>query len=78
MSFYRFRKVLEEGTEKGWWDRVTSGGSGSFELLVDEFDPTDGECSSAECFTICTLEGVLNGGATNIIIVRNQLALKKS
>ena len=46
MLFDRLKKVLEEGTEKGWWDRVTgTTGSGSYELLVDEFDPTDGKCS---------------------------------
>ena len=48
MLFDRLKKVLEEGTEKGWWDRVTgTTGSGSYELLVDEFDPTDGKCSAS-------------------------------
>ena len=74
ISFYRFKKVLEEGMEKGWWDRISGGGSsGSIELLVDEFDPTDGECSSPKCIMICSSGAVLNGGATNIKIVRTQL-----
>ena len=43
---FRLKKSLESGLEKGWWSLVSGTvASGTFELHVDEFDPTDGECA---------------------------------
>lgn len=39
----RLRKVLQTGSEKGFWEQVsgTSASQGSYRLLLTEFDPTD-------------------------------------
>lgn len=40
----KLKKALERGEDKGYWDRVSgSGGSGSFRLQIDEFDPANSE-----------------------------------
>lgn len=42
-TFYRLKKALEKGVERGLWEQVTgTGASGTFRLLIDEFNP--GKC----------------------------------
>lgn len=43
----RLKKALEKGIERGLWDQVTgTGASGTFRLLIDEFNP--GKCETME------------------------------
>ncbi|GAB1598895.1 heterochromatin protein 1-binding protein 3-like [Argonauta hians] len=43
----RLKKALEKGVERGLWEQVTgSGASGTFRLLIDEFNP--GKCETVE------------------------------
>ncbi len=40
---FRLKKTLEQGVEKGYWNLVTGNpSSGTYELAMEEFDPTDG------------------------------------
>ncbi|XP_014773825.1 heterochromatin protein 1-binding protein 3 [Octopus bimaculoides] len=43
----RLKKALEKGVERGLWEQVTgTGASGTFRLLIDEFNP--GKCETVE------------------------------
>ena len=41
---FRLKKALQTGLEKGYWEQVTGSGpsAGTFQLLLNEFDPTAG------------------------------------
>ena len=41
---FRLKQCLEKGAEKGFWKHVSGAiTQGTYELSIDQFDPTDGE-----------------------------------
>ncbi len=61
---FRLKKTLENGVEKGYWNLVTGNpSSGTYELAMEEFDPTDGrfylkEDSYPVTLTNCTANSI--------------------